>query len=146
MEQVTRSLRLKQWLSLHKSCTTPTSSLLSLQTCKGLILRSVKCTSSGTEPMCVKSIDYSVQTPNDQWECVCLISTSSPKAKTSLHIMSIRHYSVGFFFSSTGEEGCGSFVQQYCETSDWHSHTHSRVHLYTPTDPLHAFERVSSSF
>lgn len=45
VEQVTRSLKLKQWLSLHKSCTTPTSSLLSLQTCKGLILRSVKCAS-----------------------------------------------------------------------------------------------------
>lgn len=44
--------------------------------------------------------------------------------------------------SLTGQKGRGSFVLQYCETSDWHSHTHSRIHFYTPTDPLHASERV----
>lgn len=82
------------------------------------------------------------------WGCVCLIWTPLPKAKMSLHIMvtqSAVHSSLWVLFV-TGEEGCGSFVQQHCETSDWHSHTHSGVHLYTPTDPLHAFERVSSSF
>lgn len=46
-------------------------------------------------------------------------------------------------FCCIGEEGCGSFVQQYCETSDWHPYTHCRIHLYSPTDPLYASERVS---
>lgn len=45
-----------------------------------------------------------------------------------------------------GEEGCGPFVQQYRETSDWHPHAHGRIHFYTPTDPLHASQRVSSYF
>lgn len=52
----------------------------------------------------------------------------------------------GVVVFSTGEEGCGSFVQQYCATSDWHPHTHSGIHLYTPRDSFHASERVSSSF
>lgn len=43
----------------------------------------------------------------------------------------------------TGKERCGSFVQQYRETSNWLSYTNSGIHQLTPADPLHASERVS---
>lgn len=45
--------------------------------------------------------------------------------------------------SCTGKKRCGSFIQQYCETSHWLSYTNSRIHQLTPADPLHASERVS---
>lgn len=42
-----------------------------------------------------------------------------------------------------GKEGCGSSVQQHSAASDWHPHTHSRVHFLPLSDPLYAAERVS---
>lgn len=46
-------------------------------------------------------------------------------------------------FFSTGEEGCGSFVQQYRKTADWHPCAHGGIHLFEIRNPLHAPERVS---
>lgn len=50
---------------------------------------------------------------------------------------------VKIFLYYTGKERCGSFVQQYRETSNWFSYTNGRIHQLTPADPLHASERVS---
>lgn len=33
-------------------------------------------------------------------------------------------------FSLSGEEGCGSLVQQHRQAADWHSRAHGRIHLF----------------
>lgn len=51
--------------------------------------------------------------------------------------------SVHFFFSLSGEEGCGSLVQQHRQAADWHPRPHGGIHLFETRNPLHASERVS---
>lgn len=65
-----------------------------------------RCTYFCNGFMCAKSIDRVVQTPNGEWECVCLIWTSVPKAKMSLHIISsqLAIRLSGFFFSLQGKK------------------------------------------
>lgn len=53
---------------------------------------------------------------------------------------SVHYY---FFFLSSGEEGCGSLVQQHRQAADWHPRAHGGVHLFQTRDPLHAPARVS---
>lgn len=94
------------------------------------------------------SLKYWLLGAHIEWsgECVfaCLIWTSMPKAKKNKNLCISAPSLSGCYCA--GEEGCGAFVQQYCETSDWHPHAHGRIHFYTPTDPLHASQRVSSYF
>lgn len=48
-----------------------------------------------------------------------------------------------FFLLSSGEEGCGSLVQQHRQAADWHPRAHGGIHQFQTRNPLHAPERVS---
>lgn len=44
---------------------------------------------------------------------------------------------------STGQERCGSDLQQHSEEADWNPVTHCGVHLHEARDTFHACSRVS---